>query len=392
MGAKATGRPIAKVRLKRSSTVSTYSRRSPRGRRTSPKGARSTRKTWSGVLPGGKSSLVCLRRTGLGVRRCVHRTGLSGIRRRLRARGPRGESFSAKPWRSTPPTYGPAPRPRRGAVLIACATAASNPASATSRNTGRGPGHGPPAAHAPPPAPAVAETGEGAAWLRGRSRCRHAYRPVLLESYAERHRFHGTHRAANWIHLGQTQGRGKLDRYHQAGKPIKDIYAYPLAPRFRSILTAPLPGPPRPAHPFPPWLAATAHQMDTPEPGASGPGAGCALPLPCVTRARARAWVGSPLPAARDGRYCHTRCDPTDHGIGDRPAGPGGRASVTPLLAGAASPRGMPPGATAFAGAAVTRQGLQAGRPVQSREQQARCSLSPGVVHRRTGTPTRHCR
>ena len=82
---------------------------------------------------------------------------------------------------------------------------------------------------------------------------RHAYRPVLLESYVERDRFHGTsYRAANWIHLGQTQGRGKLDRYHQAGKPIKDIYAYPLDPRFRSILTAPLPVPsdPRtPSHP-----------------------------------------------------------------------------------------------------------------------------------------------
>ena len=55
-------------------------------------------------------------------------------------------------------------------------------------------------------------------------------------------RFTGTsYRAANWIHLGRTQGRGKLDRHKLFGKPLKDIYVYPLDRRFRTVLTAPLP-------------------------------------------------------------------------------------------------------------------------------------------------------
>ena len=44
-------------------------------------------------------------------------------------------------------------------------------------------------------------------------------------------RFRGTcYRAANWIHVGQTAGRGRMDREHTAhGQAIKDIYVYPLA-------------------------------------------------------------------------------------------------------------------------------------------------------------------
>jgi hypothetical protein len=71
---------------------------------------------------------------------------------------------------------------------------------------------------------------------------RYAYRPVLIETFVERPRFTGTcYRAANWIHVGQTQGRGKLDRYNLRDKPIKDIYLRPLHRQFRDILTAPLP-------------------------------------------------------------------------------------------------------------------------------------------------------
>ncbi|MGH6958582.1 MAG: Druantia anti-phage system protein DruA [Caulobacteraceae bacterium] len=65
-----------------------------------------------------------------------------------------------------------------------------------------------------------------------------AYRPVLLETFTERGRFTGTsYAAANWLCVGQTQGRGKLDRFKQGGKPIKDIWLYPLDRRFRSRLT-----------------------------------------------------------------------------------------------------------------------------------------------------------
>jgi len=66
---------------------------------------------------------------------------------------------------------------------------------------------------------------------------RYAYTPVLLETFVERQRFQGTcYRAANWIHVGQTQGRGKLDRHHRHAAPIKDIYLYPLHKRFRKTL------------------------------------------------------------------------------------------------------------------------------------------------------------
>jgi hypothetical protein len=58
----------------------------------------------------------------------------------------------------------------------------------------------------------------------------YGYRPMLIETLVERDRFAGTcYKAANWIHLGCTQGRGRMDREHAAhGKSIKDIYVYPL--------------------------------------------------------------------------------------------------------------------------------------------------------------------
>ena len=46
------------------------------------------------------------------------------------------------------------------------------------------------------------------------------------------------YRAANWIHVGETQGRGKLDRYHRYALPIKDVYVYPLQKDFRRKLLA----------------------------------------------------------------------------------------------------------------------------------------------------------
>ncbi len=66
---------------------------------------------------------------------------------------------------------------------------------------------------------------------------RYSYQPVLLETFVESQRFAGTcYRAANWTHVGQTQGRGKLDSGHQAPLPVKDIWLYPLDKRFRRSL------------------------------------------------------------------------------------------------------------------------------------------------------------
>jgi hypothetical protein len=58
----------------------------------------------------------------------------------------------------------------------------------------------------------------------------YGYRPLLMETLVDRARFRGTcYKAANWIHLGTTQGRGRMDRDHAAhGRSIKDIYVYPL--------------------------------------------------------------------------------------------------------------------------------------------------------------------
>jgi hypothetical protein len=59
---------------------------------------------------------------------------------------------------------------------------------------------------------------------------RYGHRPLLLETLVDTDRFRGTcYRAANWIHVGHTAGRGRMDREHQKhGQAIKDIYIYPL--------------------------------------------------------------------------------------------------------------------------------------------------------------------
>ena len=68
---------------------------------------------------------------------------------------------------------------------------------------------------------------------------RYKYAPVLLETFVEKNRFRGTcYRAANWLITGQTQGRGKLDRYNNYSLPVKDIFLYPLAKDFRRRLCA----------------------------------------------------------------------------------------------------------------------------------------------------------
>src|SRR2546425_2172792 len=59
---------------------------------------------------------------------------------------------------------------------------------------------------------------------------RYGHRPLLLETLVDAQRFRGTcYRAANWIYVGRTTGRGRMDREHKAhGQAIKNIYVYPL--------------------------------------------------------------------------------------------------------------------------------------------------------------------
>ena len=66
---------------------------------------------------------------------------------------------------------------------------------------------------------------------------RYSYQPVLLESFVECDRFEGTcYRAANWLCLGQTVGRGKLEKGSSPVLPIKQIFVRPLQPDFRAVL------------------------------------------------------------------------------------------------------------------------------------------------------------
>ncbi len=68
-------------------------------------------------------------------------------------------------------------------------------------------------------------------------RRQYGYAPVLLESFVERDRFTGhCYRAANWVCVGSTQGRGKTHVYKTPGVPVKDIWLYPLRRDFRRIL------------------------------------------------------------------------------------------------------------------------------------------------------------
>lgn len=68
---------------------------------------------------------------------------------------------------------------------------------------------------------------------------RYGVTPVLVETFVDRSRHRGTcYRAANWILLGQTQGRGRQDRRHTCESGIKDIWVYPLQARWQAALPA----------------------------------------------------------------------------------------------------------------------------------------------------------
>jgi hypothetical protein len=62
----------------------------------------------------------------------------------------------------------------------------------------------------------------------------YGYRPWLLESFVDISRYSGTcYRAANWLRIGQTQGRGRQDQNVEHPETVKDIYVYVLNDDFR---------------------------------------------------------------------------------------------------------------------------------------------------------------
>ena len=67
----------------------------------------------------------------------------------------------------------------------------------------------------------------------------YAVKPLLLETLVDRPHTGTCYRAANWIAVGQTQGRGRMDRTHTAQGTCKDILMYPLESRWRQHLCQP---------------------------------------------------------------------------------------------------------------------------------------------------------
>lgn len=57
----------------------------------------------------------------------------------------------------------------------------------------------------------------------------YGYRPLLLETLVDA-QFRGTsYKADNWIYMGETRGRGRMDQHHKAhGRAVKQIYVYPV--------------------------------------------------------------------------------------------------------------------------------------------------------------------
>jgi len=60
----------------------------------------------------------------------------------------------------------------------------------------------------------------------------------FLETFTDPARYKGTcYRAANWVVLGKTSGRGNNAPTHEQRVPIKLIMAYPLTRKFREVLS-----------------------------------------------------------------------------------------------------------------------------------------------------------
>jgi hypothetical protein len=64
--------------------------------------------------------------------------------------------------------------------------------------------------------------------------------PVYFaETFVDTERFRGTcYRAANWVFLGRTQGRGKDDQTHRPNRSFKDVLGLPLTQDFRQRLSS----------------------------------------------------------------------------------------------------------------------------------------------------------
>jgi hypothetical protein len=63
------------------------------------------------------------------------------------------------------------------------------------------------------------------------------HRVYYLETFVDKQRFAGScYKAANWIYLGDTTGRGKDDQSKKPNRSIKAVFGYPLTSDFRRHL------------------------------------------------------------------------------------------------------------------------------------------------------------
>ena len=63
------------------------------------------------------------------------------------------------------------------------------------------------------------------------------YSPVLIETFVQNDKYKGTcYKAANWLQVGTTKGRGKFDRKNRCAVPKKNIWICPLCKNFKKRL------------------------------------------------------------------------------------------------------------------------------------------------------------
>ena len=71
----------------------------------------------------------------------------------------------------------------------------------------------------------------------------YGYRPWLLETFVDEREHTGVSlRAANWVRVGESAGRGRQDRTHAAPETRKAVYLHELEPAWRERLALPAPG------------------------------------------------------------------------------------------------------------------------------------------------------
>jgi pantothenate kinase len=63
------------------------------------------------------------------------------------------------------------------------------------------------------------------------------YKPVLIETFVHAGKFIGTcYKAANWVYLGRTQGKGRCGMNYFVHNQPKDIYVYSLCRNYLKLL------------------------------------------------------------------------------------------------------------------------------------------------------------